>query len=54
MPTIIRLAIVEPRAALPPELPSVSIFLIIAMIQLIVAVLSGGQCASFGEQSLWG
>jgi hypothetical protein len=32
---------------------AVSIFLIIGLIQIAFAVLSGGQWASFGEQSLW-
>lgn len=54
MPTTIRIADVQPRAAVSPELPAVSIFLIIGLIQIVVAVLSGGDWASFGEQSLWG
>jgi len=54
MPTTIRFAAVQPRAAFPPELPPVSIFLIIGLIQLAVAILSGGHWASFGEQSFWG
>jgi hypothetical protein len=54
MPTAIRIADVQPRAAFPPELPPVSIFLILGLIQLAVAIFSGGQWASFGQQSFWG
>jgi hypothetical protein len=53
MPTTIRFADVQPRSTFPLELPSASIFLIIAIIQIAVAVLSTDQWASFGEQSLW-
>jgi flavodoxin len=52
MPTTIRVAEVQPREPFMPELPSVSIFLIIAMIQVTVALFSGGDWASFGEQAL--
>jgi hypothetical protein len=53
MPTTVRIVAVQPRSVLPLQLPSFSIFLIIALIELVVAVASGGQWASFGEQSLW-
>jgi hypothetical protein len=53
MPTIIRFANVQTRNAFPRVLQSVSIFLVIGMIQIVVAVLSADQWASFGEQSLW-
>lgn len=53
MPTTIRFAAVQPRSVFWTELPSVSIFLVIGLIQVAVAVFSGGQWASFGEQSLW-
>lgn len=53
MPTTIRIVDVRPRTAFPPELPSVSIFLIIAMLQLVVALFSSGHSALFGEQTLW-
>ena len=54
MPTTIRISAVQPRSAFLPEPPTASIFLIIGLILIVVAVLSGGQSASFGEQSLWG
>ncbi len=53
MPTYIQVAVVQPRSAFPQELPAVSVFLMIGLIQLAVAVFSGGHWASFGEQSLW-
>jgi hypothetical protein len=53
MPTTVRIVAVQPRSALPLQLPPYAIFLIIALIEIIVAVASGGQWASFGEQSLW-
>lgn len=53
MPTTIRIAHVQPRAAFPPGLPSVTIFLVIGLIQLAVALLFGGDYTSFSEQSLW-
>lgn len=53
MPTTIRLSAVQPRIGFAPQLPSVTIFLVIALLQLTVAVFTGSQWASFGEQSLW-
>jgi hypothetical protein len=53
MPTTIRIADVKTRTTFPPELPPVTIFLMIGLIELAVAVVSGGQWASLGEQSLW-
>jgi hypothetical protein len=52
MPTYIRIAYAPP-SVFPKELPAVSIFLIIGLIQIAFAVLAGGQWAMFGEQSLW-
>jgi hypothetical protein len=53
MPTTIQIVAVQPRSVLPLQLPPFSVFLAIALIQLVVAAASGGQWASFGEQSLW-
>ena len=52
MPTYIRIAAAPLRSALPAELSAVSIFLIIGLLQVTIAVLAGGQWATFGEQSL--
>jgi hypothetical protein len=52
MPTYIQVAVVQPRSAFPQELPAVSVFLMIGLIQIAVAIYSGGQWASIGEQSL--
>jgi hypothetical protein len=43
----------RPRSVFYDELSAVSIFLIIGLIQLAFAVLTGGQWATFGEQTLW-
>jgi hypothetical protein len=54
MPTYIRTANDEPQTALFSEdLSAVSIFLMIGLLELVVAILSGGQWAAFGEQALW-
>jgi hypothetical protein len=53
MPTSIQLAYAQPANAFPRDFHAVSFFLVIGLIQIVVAVLSGGQWASFGEQSLW-
>jgi len=53
MPTTIRIVAVQPRSVFSLQLPPYSIFLILALIELVVAVATGGQWASFGEQSLW-
>ncbi len=53
MPTTIRVANIQPRVGFLPELPSISNFLVIAMIQLTVILFSGGQYGSLGEQSFW-
>jgi hypothetical protein len=55
MPTYIRLAYQEPRGiAIPKELSSVSVFLLIGLIEIAVAILAGAQLgASFAEQSIW-
>jgi hypothetical protein len=53
MPTYVRIAHTETRGVFPEELSAVSIFLIIGLIQLAFAVLTDGQWATFGEQSLW-
>lgn len=53
MPTYIRVAYTQPRSVFPEELSAISIFLIIGLMQLAFAVLTGGQWATFGEQSLW-
>jgi hypothetical protein len=53
MPTYIQLAYAQPATAFSEDFAGVSVFLIIGLIQVVVAVLSGGQWASFGEQSLW-
>ena len=54
MPTYIRIANEEPQVGLfSKELSAVSIFLMIGLLQVIVAILSGGQWAAFGEQALW-
>jgi hypothetical protein len=54
MPTYIRIAYEEPQIALFSEdLSAVSIFVVIGLLQVVVAILSGGQWAEFGEQALW-
>jgi hypothetical protein len=54
MPTYIRIANEEPQTALfSKDISAVSIFLMIGLFQLVVAILSGGQWAAFGEQALW-
>ena len=53
MPTSIQLAYAKPANAFPRDFSAVSAFLMIGLIQIVVAVLTGGQWASFGEQSLW-
>jgi hypothetical protein len=54
MPTYIRIAYEEPQIALFSEdLSAVSIFVVIGLLQVVVATLSGGQWAAFGEQALW-
>jgi hypothetical protein len=49
MPTYIRVAYAQLRGLSSGELPVVSIFLVIGLAQLVVAVLTGGQWAGFGE-----
>jgi hypothetical protein len=54
MPTNIRIADEEPQRALFfKDLPVVSVFLMIGLLQLAVAILCAGQWADFGEQALW-
>lgn len=54
MPTNIRTANEEPQRALFfNELPVVSVFLMIGLLQLAVAMLSAGQWAAFDEPVLW-
>jgi hypothetical protein len=53
MPTYVQFAYARPANAFPQDFAGVSVFLLIGLIQVVVAVLSGGQWASFGEQSLW-
>jgi len=53
MPTSIQLAYAKPANAFPQDFSAVSAFLMIGLIQIVVAVLTGGQWASFGEPSLW-
>ncbi len=53
MPTYIRVAYAQPRSVFSDQVPDVTIFLIIGLIQLAFAILTGGQWAMFGEQSLW-
>ena len=53
MPTYIQLANAQPAHVFPLDFAGVSVFLMIWLIQIVVAVLSSGQWASFGEQSLW-
>jgi hypothetical protein len=53
MPTYIRTANAPPRSVVWDELPCVSIFFVIGLIQLAIAVLTGGQWALIGEQALF-
>lgn len=55
MPTYVRLAYQEPRGTgLSKELPAVSIFLLIGLIQVVVALLNGAQLAAMlAEQPIW-
>lgn len=54
MPTYIRIANEETQTALfTKDISAVSIFLMIGLLQLVVAILSGGQWAAVGEQALW-
>ena len=53
MPTYVRIARSEPRSVGLQDLSAVSIFLIIGLMQLAFAVLTGNQWATFGEQLLW-
>lgn len=54
MPTYVRIAYREPRGqSFPADLTAASIFMLIGLIQLAVAILADGQWAAFGEQSLW-
>jgi hypothetical protein len=54
MPTYIRIAYEEPQISLFSEdLSAVCIFAVIGLLQVVVAILSGGQWAAFGEQALW-
>ena len=53
MPTTIQMSYAQSRSVFPEELSAVSIFLMIGLIQLAVAILSGGEWALVGEQLLW-
>jgi hypothetical protein len=54
MPTYIRIAYEQPRTVVFSEdLSAVSIFLMIGLLQLVVAILSNGEWVAFGEQALW-
>ena len=53
MPTSIQLAYAQPANVFPRDFSALSTFLMVWLIQIVVAVLTGGQWASFGEQSLW-
>jgi hypothetical protein len=54
MPTYIRIARKEsPAALLFKELRTVSIFVLLGLLQLLIAVQAGGQWAAFSELALW-
>ena len=54
MPTYVQLAYEgAPGVAFPRDLSAVSIFLLIGLIQIAVAILAGDQSASFSLQTIW-
>ena len=54
MPTYVQLAYEgAPGVAFPRDLSAVSIFLLIGMIQIAVAILAGDQSAAFSLQTIW-
>jgi hypothetical protein len=54
MPTYIRVAYQEPQGfAFPRELSAISVFLMIGLLQIAVAILADGQWAAVAEQTIW-
>jgi hypothetical protein len=54
MPTYVQLAYeVTPSVAFPRDLSAVSIFLLIGLLQIAVAILAGDQVATFSFQTIW-